>query len=192
MPLLLFGMFVLAAALTVMITQTFKREVPSGESPAVATSLAPFAVHSPAFEDGAAIPAVYSCGGANINPPLRFENTPSNTKEFALIMYDANADADNRAHWIVWNIPSETTTLSENGTPAGSMTGTNDLEKVGYSGPCPTTGSGTHRYIVELYALNDTVHLPPETTRDELITAINGKVITSTTLTGTFEAPAAP
>src|SRR5215475_7643598 len=38
---------------------------------------------SSAFVEGGAIPAQYTCDGANISPPLAWSNLPSNTKAIA-------------------------------------------------------------------------------------------------------------
>jgi phosphatidylethanolamine-binding protein (PEBP) family uncharacterized protein len=55
-------------------------------------------------------------------------------------------------------------------------------------GPCPPKGSGTHRYIFELYALNSTLSLPPETSREKLQEAMSNHILEQASLTGTFAA----
>lgn len=191
-PLLIFGLVILAATLVIMMKQTFRREVPSIEPAVQTVEGAQFSLSSTAFENGATIPAIYTCSGANINPPLTIENIPGNAKEFVLIMLDPNAPTGDWVHWVVWNIPVDTSAILEHSIPAGAKQGTTDSGNTGYGGPCPGAGSGTHRYIFELYALNDTLELESETKRAGVISAMNGKVIAKTQLTGTVAAKSTP
>lgn len=191
-PLLVFGLVVLAATILVMVKQTFRREVPSVESVVQVVDGAQFALTSPAFDSQGLIPAVYTCSGANINPPLTIENPPGNAKEFVIIMHDPDASNGDWVHWIVWNIPVDTTAISEHSLPLNAIEGTTDFGKSGYGGPCPPAGSGKHHYVFELYALNDTLKLDPQTKRDGLLSAMNGKVLSRTQLVGVVEAPAKP
>lgn len=191
-PLLVFGLVILAATLVIMLKQTFRREVPSVESAVQTVQGAPFTLSSPAFDEGGTIPAIYTCNGANINPPLRIENIPGNAKEFVLIMHDSDAPSGDWVHWVVWNIPIDTSAVLEHSLPLGAKQGTTDFGNTGYSGPCPANGTGTHHYQFDLYALNDTLTLDPSTKRAGVISAMNGKVITRTQLTGTVIAAKKP
>ncbi len=137
-----------------------------------------------AFDSEQAIPSVYTCSGANVNPPLSIENPPGNAKEFVLIMHDPNASNGDWVHWTLWNIPVDTTNIAEHSVPAGTTEGVTSFGIAGYGGPCSPNGSGTHRYIFELYALNDTISLDPKTSRDGLVSAMNGKILARTQLVG--------
>lgn len=191
-PLLVFGLVILAATLLIMVKQTFKREVPSVESAIQSVQGAEFSISSPAFDSGGAIPAIYTCSGANINPPLSIENIPGNAKEFVLIMHDSDAQPSDWVHWVVWNIPVDTATIVEHSIPLNAKQGTTDFGNTGYSGPCPAIGTGTHHYQFDLYALNDTLSLDPATKRAGVISAMNGKVISKAQLTGTVTAAKKP
>jgi phosphatidylethanolamine-binding protein (PEBP) family uncharacterized protein len=48
-------------------------------------------ITSAAFEDGDAIPARYTCEGADVSPPLRWESVPDGTRSLALIADDPDA-----------------------------------------------------------------------------------------------------
>lgn len=187
-PLLIFGLVILSATLVIMMKQTFRREVPSVEPAIQNIQGAQFTLSSPAFDNGAQIPAVYTCSGANINPPLRIDNIPGNAKEFVLIMHDPDAPSGDWVHWVVWNIPVDNSAIDEHSVPAESKQGVTDFGNKGYGGPCPPAGTGTHHYVFELYALNDTLSLDTSTKRAGVISAMNGKVIAKAQLTGTVAA----
>jgi len=104
-----------------------------------------------AFKEGETIPEKYTCIGQNLNPPLNIENIPKNTKGLSLIFEDPDAPNGVFTHWLVWNIPVSTKSISENAKPRTE--GLNSNGKIGYMGPCPPSGK-PHRYIFRIYALD--------------------------------------
>ena len=64
---------------------------------------------SEAFSSGGAIPIEYSCDGENISPPLAWNRLPAGTESLALTMDDP--DANGYAHWVMYNIPPDSTGL---------------------------------------------------------------------------------
>ncbi len=108
------------------------------------------------FEEGDNIPAKFTCDGADISPQLSWENTPHQTKSFALSMTDPDAPGGTFVHWLVYDIPKDIRTIDQAGLPDEAEQVVNDFGKKNYGGPCPPYG--THRYIFTLYAL-DTEHL---------------------------------
>ena len=68
------------------------------------------AIVSSAFKPHTAIPAKYTCDGADISPPLSWSGIPAGTKSLALIVDDPDAP-DPAApkmtwvHWVLYNIP---------------------------------------------------------------------------------------
>lgn len=141
-------------------------------------------VASPAFAGGGAIPARYSCDGADHNPPLRFDRVPAAARSLALIVDDPDAPAGTWVHWVVWNIPPEIRELGENSLPAGAVEGRNSWQRNRYGGPCPP--SGTHRYFFKLYVLDTILALGPATTAAELERVMAGHVIGRGELMGTY------
>jgi len=139
---------------------------------------------SSVFNDGDSIPSKYTCTGVGISPPLTIESVPSGTKSFAIILEDPDAPIGTFIHWVVWNIPSQTTSIEENSLPAGSIQGASGTGKNIYVGPCPP--SGTHRYIFNLYALDTTLNLPNTANQNDLKNAMNGHIIESTQLLGRY------
>jgi len=111
---------------------------------------------SSAFANGGNIPARYTCDGQNISPPLEISDVPQGTKSLALIMEDPDAPAGTFVHWVMWNIPPDTTEIEEGVAPKG-VQGMTDFGRPGYGGPCPP--SGTHTYRFELSALDQEISL---------------------------------
>jgi Raf kinase inhibitor-like YbhB/YbcL family protein len=127
-------------------------------------------VTTPAFQAGGDIPAKFTCNGANVNPELKINGVPNESKSLVLIVDDPDAPRGLFTHWIVWNIDPKTTDIGENSTPAGGVQGTNDFGKRSYGGPCPP--SGTHRYFFKIFALDTKLDLKPSARRAELDAAM--------------------
>jgi len=138
-------------------------------------------ISSPAFENEGTIPAEYTCDGTDVSPPLTFTNLPNNTKSLALIVDDP--DANTWVHWLVWNIPPNTTGFSK-GENIAFLQGKNDFGNQKYDGPCPP--SGTHRYFFKLYALDTMLDLKSGATRAQSEAAMSGHIIEKAQLIGTY------
>ena len=143
---------------------------------------------SPVFRNGAAIPRQYSCKGQNVNPPLAIFNVPGKTQSLALIMHDPDAVSGDFLHWLMWDIPPGTESIAVNDVPVGAVQGRNGSGDNNYTGPCPTKGTGTHRYLFDFYALDTSVNLPSGSSRDQLEAAIKNHLIQKASLTGVFAA----
>lgn len=152
-------------------------------------------LQSRAFATGAAIPKPYSCDGPNISPPLNWQGVPSDpetgAKSLAIICRDADAPKLNFAHWVLWNLPPAGSNLPESlpnaaKLPTDARQGTNSFGKIGYSGPCPPKGQ-KHRYYFDLYALDTTLDLPPTTTREQLLAAMQKHILAEGQVMGTFK-----
>ena len=149
---------------------------------------------STAFSDGAAIPREYTCDGEDISPPLTWTGAPSDTQSFALIVDDPDAP-DPAApkmtwvHWVLYNISPSTTSLpravSSADLPPGTGEGLNDWKRTGYGGPCPPIGR--HRYFHKLYALDVQLSDLDTPTKADLEEAMNGHILASAELVGTYE-----
>lgn len=143
---------------------------------------------SPAFTNGSPLPALYTCKGQSINPPLTIKDVPPNTHSLVLIMHDPDAiGGQNFLHWSLWNIPPTTTEISENSVPTGAQQGTNDYKRTPYGPPCPPPNTGTHHYTFDLYALDTTLSLPTGTDRRTLESAFEGHTLATAQIIGTVE-----
>ena len=152
-----------------------------------------FILRSGAFTDGDAIPVKYTCMGKDVSPPLTWQGMPSGTKSLVLIVDDPDAP-DPAApkmtwvHWVVYNIPADAQGLPEaanvHNLPAGAEQGVNDWNNIGYGGPCPPIGR--HRYFHKIYALDSFLLIKVKPTKTKIEAAMQGHIIGSTKLIGTF------
>lgn len=144
-------------------------------------------ITSQSFIHESMIPVEFTCEGLGQSPKLSFKNVPDKTRSLALIMDDPDAP-NGFVHWLVWNIDIKTGDLPKNASASmGSqlVQGTNSAGNVGYKGPCPP--SGTHRYYFKLYALDTELKLPPSTTKDNLLKAMDGHIIGEAQLMGKYK-----
>jgi len=149
---------------------------------------------SSAFVHEGEIPALYTCQGKDISPPLAWSGVPEGTKSLALIVDDPDAP-DPKApkmtwvHWVLYNIPPTATGLPEGVKPAdlpkGTKQGKNDWKRLGYGGPCPPIGR--HRYFHKLYALDTVLPDLGEPTKAELEKAMQGHILATAQLMGTYQ-----
>ncbi len=146
-------------------------------------------ITSAAFENQKAIPAEYSCRGQDVPPALTWAGVPSEAKSLALVVDDPDAPMGTWVHWVVYNIPVDRTGFERavpktDRLPDGTVQGKGSNGRIGYAGPCPP--SGTHRYFFKLYALDTELSLGPGATKEQLISAIHGHILTQSELMGTF------
>lgn len=142
------------------------------------------------FENNEIIPKDFTCSGINYSPPLSWSNIPANTKSLALICDDPDAPGGTWTHWIIFNMPPLSKGLNQGVLPVPEIAhatkqGTNDFKKIGYGGPCPP--HGTHRYFFRLYALNTILNLESGITKNQLLTAMKGHIISEAELVGKYK-----
>lgn len=142
-------------------------------------------ISSSAFENDGHIPVKYTCDGANVNPPLKIENTPRETKSFALIFDDIDAPRGSYVHWILWNIDPTIKEIRENSVPEGAVQGINDFKKYNYGGPCPP--GRAHRYVFKIFALDSRLNLDSNSTKADLEKVMKGGVVATGQLAGKFK-----
>jgi Raf kinase inhibitor-like YbhB/YbcL family protein len=139
-------------------------------------------VKSSAFANMTHIPDKYTCVGEDINPPLTITDIPEYTRSLALIIDDPDAPHGTFDHWVMWNIPVNEK-IEENSAPG--MQGKNGRDKNAYMGPCPP--SGTHHYHFRIFALDAELDLPTETTKQDLLKAMEGHILSNAELIGLYE-----
>jgi hypothetical protein len=158
----------------------------------------PFELTSGAFKPDAKIPRKYTGEGEDVSPPLAWQGVPDGTKEFALICDDPDAPKPEPwVHWVICGIAADVRGLSEGiknepqlTKPIAARQGKNSWDlgvTIGYRGPMPPPGHGTHHYHFKLYALDKPLDLAPAATKKQLLAAMQGHVLGETELIGTYE-----
>ncbi len=140
---------------------------------------------SPNFENNGYLPPEFTCDGQEMSPELHIADIPHGTKSLALIMDDPDAENGTWTHWLIWNIPKDTTVIPKNIGPGFATQGNNSWPKAEYGGPCPPLG--THRYFFRLFALSGELDLPSGATRAELEKAMESKIINQDHLQGIYK-----
>jgi len=143
-----------------------------------------FQISSTAFEANSNIPSIYTCNGQNINPPLVIKNVPMGTKSLALTVSDPDSPHGIWSHWIVYNIPPDTTEIPENTSPGTA--GINDFGKNSYGGPCPPDGK-PHHYIFHLYALDTVLNTNGPATLTGIEKSVQGHIVAEAELIGLYQ-----
>lgn len=152
------------------------------------------ALRSPAFDDGESIPTAFTADGADESPPLRIEGVPDDAESLALVVDDPDAPSGRFVHWLLWNVPPDTTEVPR-GLPGtdhlaslgDARQGTNGFGNLGYDGPAPPAGDGPHTYAFTLTALDTTLDVEAGAERDSVDDAMADHVLTSAQLTGTYD-----
>lgn len=176
-----------------LTTQTKPTTQAPATTPNVTTTPMSLSLTSSVFGNNEFIPALYTCDGENTPPPLNISGVPTEAKTLVLVMDDPDipqAIKDSRAiekfdHWVVFNIPANSPTISANtGEPGQNSTG-----NTGYTGPCPPAEfePTTHRYIFRLYALPESLAFSHTPTLDEVEAATKAKAIATAELVGRYD-----
>jgi Raf kinase inhibitor-like YbhB/YbcL family protein len=151
---------------------------------------------TPAFADGAEIPAKYTQAEQNApSPKLEWTNVPAGVQTFALILHDPDValqrNTDDVLHWMIFNIPGTARELPE-GVPAnatlpdGTVNAKNLRGAVGYMGPGAPPPGPHHHYTFELFALDTKLDLGAEASRADVLKAMQGHILAKAVLVGRF------
>ena len=147
---------------------------------------------SRSFAANGEIPSRYTCDGEDISPDLQWSGLPDGTRSLVLIVDDPDAP-DPAApkmtwvHWVLYNLPTESTGLEEavHELPSGTGNGINDWNRTGYGGPCPPVGR--HRYFHKLYALDTRLPDLGKATKKDVEQAMTGHILDQAELIGTYQ-----
>ena len=150
---------------------------------------------SSAFEHNGTIPSAYICDGdRELSPPLTVSGVPEGTESLALIMDDPDIPQavkeargiDVFDHWVLYNIPPETTEISEDATIGTA--GLNSAGSERYIGPCPPPQyePREHRYVFTLYALNGSPAFDKPPTKRHVVDALTPHLIAKAELIGRY------
>jgi Raf kinase inhibitor-like YbhB/YbcL family protein len=182
------------------------------ESATIMANSSTLTIKIPGFENGALMPAKYTCDGAGVNPAIEIFGVPEGAQSLALTVEDPDVPKQILPsgvfdHWVLYNIsvPLIDVTLDpsrpqiiipENAQyPSDSFMaigGKNGSGSYGYVAPCPPPEyqPAEHRYVFTLYALDimgPTFKQPP--TKEELLSAIQEHIIAQAQYIGRYKRP---
>ncbi|GLJ20317.1 hypothetical protein SUGI_0368890 [Cryptomeria japonica] len=161
-----------------------------------------FRLVCPSLREDGRIPRKYT-GDAqgpkkDISPPLEWYGVPEDTVSLALIMEDPDAPDPNDpivpwTHWVLINISPTLKSLPEDFSPkhfgqdsdyASIKEGVNDWKIPGYREPNAPVGD--QRYVISLYALDDTLNVGNKVTKDKVKEAMDGHIVGVAELVGHY------
>jgi Raf kinase inhibitor-like YbhB/YbcL family protein len=140
-------------------------------------------VTSSVFSSGSELDDKFTQNGDNMSPSLSWSKGPAGTQSYAVVVEDAGVNRhDPIVHWVIYNLPSTTTSLPQN-VPAdatlenGAMQGKNVRGAVGYIGPKPPAGQ-IHPYHFQVFALNTRLNVEPaKADRATVVAAMRNHVL---------------
>jgi len=149
-------------------------------------------VTSIAFRDGGAIPLRYSARGEDISPSFSIDNISTCAKSISITMDDISHPIFKiYNHWSIWNIPIQNV-IPENIPHGKYISALNDaVQGIGYGrhrykGPKPPSKC-IHTYQFTVYTLDCMLELPSSAKKKQLLTCMEGHVLQSAILSGTFQ-----
>ncbi|MFL5396110.1 MAG: YbhB/YbcL family Raf kinase inhibitor-like protein [Myxococcales bacterium] len=202
----LFAMVSLLSLLAVIAAAARAQTSAPAAQPAARPAAPAMTLAISGFSDGSEIPLKFTQSapgaepGGGTSPAIHWGNVPPGTQSFVLNMRDLdvarNKTTEDQAHWVVWPIPANVTSLSE-GQPKGAKlpNGAYQVSATGlvYRGPgAPATGP-KHHYMFEIYALDTTINVEPVAdafeTRTNVFKAMQGHVLGKAVYGGLFHKP---
>jgi hypothetical protein len=124
------------------------------------TTVAKVALTSPAIH-GIALPALYTCDGKNVSPPLTWGTVPSSVEELTVFAlgYKRGVSLQPSIEWAMGGVNPSLHKLAAGQVPANAFLLTASSGKK-YS-ICPAQGQ-TEDYVFGVYALPRGIHATPE------------------------------
>lgn len=163
-----------------------RRPPQQGTRPSSTTTLGTvFALTTDSWAPGGEIPREFTCDGDNVSPPLVMSLIPPGTVELAIVVTDQ--DADDFVHWVVAGIDPTVTVIEEGAAPFGSVEAQTSSGAVGWSGPCPPEGSGSHTYNFVLHALVEPSGVTEGQASGPAVEQIESGTVARSQFTGTYE-----
>jgi hypothetical protein len=151
------------------------------------------AVESPGFEPDGEIPKRHSGYGEDLSPALSWSEVDGAAVSIAIIMDDLDHPMGIFNHWVIWNIPATWNELPEGIGRGAVLEAFPDViqgksaygGKHYYRGPKPPLGS--HRYRFQVFVLNKALAIPKDSTKADVINAMQGQILQYGELIGVFD-----
>jgi hypothetical protein len=147
-----------------------------------------------AFNDGGSIPETYTCDGADTRPTFTISGVPSGAKSLVMFLDDIDGTPTSTTtdndwnHWVIYDIPV-VSSLNPYSLPSGTSEGKNQADDRDYDPICPPGEKGDrkkHTYRFELYALDALLNIGNNKDRDDVVTAMKGKLLEKDSMSAYF------
>lgn len=138
------------------------------------------------WRDGAEFDTRSTCESDNVSPALSWSPAPEGTAEIAITLEDLDAPAF--THWVIAGLEPQTIALAEDTVPVGAVEALNGIGDLGYTGPCPPSGS-THTYVLTVHYLGDRSGLEDGGDAIDMINRIEEIELATAHVSGTFSRP---
>jgi Raf kinase inhibitor-like YbhB/YbcL family protein len=145
------------------------------------------------------MPTRYTCEAVQstgVSPIIEISSVPSSSEALALILEYPNSVGGTFTHWVLWNLPPDTSRIPEAlsadstlSSLGGAQQGLNGVGRVGYIGPCPPPSEEPQRYWFTLYALRRQLDIPGGSERDPVDDELETATLASRRLTTFFRRP---
>ena len=145
-------------------------------------------VTSPNFADGESLPASETCRAEGAFPTIEWSNLPDNTESIAVIVYDVDAEGGDYVHRLTTNLDPTAGSLPSAQTPPEAVEYKTSNGSAGWTPPCPPAGSGTHRYVFTVYALDRPTRMPPTAQTQTAVLTVTEAAFAEGSITGTVSA----
>lgn len=161
---------------------------PPAPVPTVDPALTPasFSVTTEAFATAGEFPERFSCLGPDggVSPPVTWSGAPEGTRAYIVILSEPDSPVGDVYHWVLSNLPSSVTSLSEGAGSATESRGgshvRNSFNIRGYTPPCTAVTPRDRTLRLEVIALNGEVQLlgsPERADIAQLLIAVDGHVL---------------
>ncbi len=153
--------------------------------------MAPFALTSKGFVEGADVPAVNECtgcntpGAMNVSPELAWTAGPKGTMCYAIVMKDLSF-MNGFVHWVIWDIPPSMLALPANVAKGANPANVPGAKQAGgdYLGPCSCQSKNTYQWKVHAIPTATLAGVMAGATKASAAAAVEAASIASASLSG--------
>lgn len=138
------------------------------------------------FANGGSLPSKFTCDGRGVSPALSWKGAPGKTKQYALLVEDPDASGGTYVHWSLIDISAAVRSIAQGTTPVGSEQGANSAGRNDYAPPCPPEGDEPHRYVFNIYALDQSIQLGQGAAPEIVRQGVRERAIAGGQLTATY------
>jgi Raf kinase inhibitor-like YbhB/YbcL family protein len=151
-------------------------------------------VESVAFEDGEPIPALFAADGERDSPPLRWRGVPDGAAAIVLVVEDADSPTPAPfVHALAVKTPGTDDDLipgaltREAAVTEGLLLGLNSLGEASWTPPDPPPGTGPHRYVFQMFAIDRRPEFAAAPNRQDILGVLRDHALAKGCVSGIYE-----